>query len=239
MMSARRVGASSGIVGALLLAAYFIAPALLGWPYAGATPATIAAYATTHAALFYAGAWLQVTGTTLCVVFFLSLVLLSAPTAGLADQVAVLGAGLLVATVVVEAAFLVAVPVAAGSGDPATAMTMFTLSNGVFVRVFPLAPASATLIAVGLVLRRSGVLGARLATAALALGAAFEIAGLVAIVSPAGVVGGAILSVGQGLWVVVAAVSLWQAGAPRRAGEQARWMPGTRPDHPREEGVAR
>ena len=120
----------------------------------------------------------------------------------------VVAAAALLATVVAETAFLVAVPIATGAGDTGTASTMFTLSNGVFVRVFPLAPASATLIALGVVLRRSGVLRRWTATTALGLGMAFELAGIVAIFSTVGLVAAVALSVGQGLWVLAAGIGL-------------------------------
>jgi hypothetical protein len=85
---------------------------------------------------------------------------------------------------------------------------MFALSNGVFLRVFPLAPASATLIGLGLVLRRSNLLGRSIATAALGLGIAFEGAGIAAIALPGAVVVLAILSAVQAVWVVAASLRL-------------------------------
>src|SRR5262245_24277182 len=136
----RRLAAATGLAGAALLAAYFAAPALLGWPYAGDTPAHLAAYALDHARLFYAGAWLQGTGTLLCVVFFLALVELSGTLNRLPGVLVAVGAACLLAVVLVESAMLVAVPMAASSGDLAAVSTTFGLSNGVFVRVFPLAP---------------------------------------------------------------------------------------------------
>src|SRR4029077_10434411 len=82
---------------------------------------------------------------------------------------------------------------------------------GVFVRVFPLAPASATLIGLGFVLRRSGMLGRPLATSALGVGIAFELAGIAAVFSTAGLVAAVVLSVGQGIWVLVAAFGLMRS----------------------------
>ncbi len=77
----RRVAARCGILGPILLVLYFGAPAFTGWPYAGASPEQVTAYATTHAWLFYAGAWLQVTGTLLSLVFFMGLRAVPAPRA--------------------------------------------------------------------------------------------------------------------------------------------------------------
>lgn len=65
--------ATAGIAGPLLLSAYFAAPALTGWPFSGATPDVIIDYAKGHTLLFFAGGWLQATGSVLSVVFFLAL----------------------------------------------------------------------------------------------------------------------------------------------------------------------
>jgi hypothetical protein len=198
----------AGVLGAIALGLYFVAPALVAWPYGGASPAVVAAYADAHAALFFGGAWLQVTGTLLCAVLILTLVRQSGAGSDLLGMVTVMATAVLLATVVIEAAFLIAVPVAAGSGDSATAASMFTLSNGVFLRVFPLAPASATLIGLGLILRPSNLLGPSLATIALGLGIAFEVAGIAAIFVPAAIAVVGILSAVQGLWFVAAGIRL-------------------------------
>jgi hypothetical protein len=68
----RVLGALAGITGPVLLVAYFTAPALVSWPYAGASPSKLIAYATAHRLLFYSGGWLQVTGALLSMVFFTS-----------------------------------------------------------------------------------------------------------------------------------------------------------------------
>ena len=217
----RRVGGACGILGALALALYFVLPAFLAWPYAGASGQAIVEYANAHPALFYAGAWLQVTGTVLCVVFFLSLVRLAGPTLELAGLLALVGATVLLSTVVIEAAFLVAVPIAAKAGDVGTASSMFALSNGVFVRVFPLAPASLTLVALGFVLLRSGLLGRPTAWIAIGLGVAFELAGVLAIISGVAVVAAAVLSAAQGLWVLAAAALLLASSRSKLGGSPA------------------
>jgi hypothetical protein len=215
------VGAVSGVIGALLLGVYFAAPAALGWPYDGASASTISAYAKAHEALFFGGAWLQVTGTLLCAVLFLAIVYLAGAAAGLAGLVTIASTAVLLATVVVEAAFLVAVPIAAAAGDSATTVTMFTLSNGVFVRVFALAPASATLVGLGLAILRSRCLGGAIGWSAVGLGVGFEAAGILAIWSAAGVVAGAILAAAQALWVITASVSLARTSAERGSWPEA------------------
>ena len=208
----RQVGGWCGILGSLLVAAYFLAPAFLDWPYGGASGVAITTYARSHAVLFGGGAWLQVTGTLLSVVFFLSVVHLARAASSLAGLVTVVAAAVLLATVVADAAFLGAVPTAAAVGDTSTADTLFALSNGAFVRVFPLAPASLTLIGVGLVLMHSGLFTRWLAYGALSLGVAFELAGAAAVMSNAGVVASIVLSVGQGLWALAAAITLLRSG---------------------------
>src|SRR5215472_13287751 len=140
----RKLAATCGLAGPALLVAYFAAPAFLGWPYAGATEPELVRYATSHQTLFYAGQWLQGTGTMLCVVFFVALLHAAGPLARPSAVVALIGSAGLLAIVLVEGAFLAAVPAAAMNGDAATVATAFALSNGAFLRVFPVAPASVT-----------------------------------------------------------------------------------------------
>jgi hypothetical protein len=204
----RRWAAAAGVAGPVALVVYFTAPALVGWPYAGGSADQVAAFARSHETLFYAGAWLQATGTLLSVVFFLALVLLARATACLSGLVVIVGSASLLAVVLVEAAFLVAVPIAAANNDNGTVATAFAMSNGVFVRVFPLAPASATLIGLGAILRRGDVLDRRFGTAALGIGAAFVIGGVISVFATAGLLLIVLLSVGQAIWTAVAAINL-------------------------------
>jgi hypothetical protein len=203
-----RAGSAAGLIGAGLLATYFLVPPLIGWPYAATDSADIMAFAATRGVLFPAGAWLQVTGTLLCVVLFAAILTLAHAYASLPGLLALLMSAVLLSTVVIEAVLLVAVPIAAVNGDAATAATTFALSNGVFARVFPMAPASATLIALGLVIVHSEVAALRIGRAAIALGVAFELAGLLAILSPVGLVVVVVLSVAQCVWLVAASLSI-------------------------------
>ena len=77
----RALGALAGIIGPVLLAAYFTIPALVHWPNAGASPAKLIAYANAHRLLFYGGGWLQATGALLSIVFFLVCCSSAAPAA--------------------------------------------------------------------------------------------------------------------------------------------------------------
>ena len=108
----------------------------------------------------------------------------------------------------IEGAFLMAVPQAAISGDAATVATAFALSNGVFVRVFPLAPASASFVGLGAVIMGSGVLHRWFGYVAVGIGAAFELAGIIALVSGIAVIAVIVLSVGEEVWILAAAIAL-------------------------------
>ena len=207
-LNVRRIGSMCGIGGTIALAIYFTAPALLGWPFAGGSAAELATYARSHDVLFFAGAWLQGTGALLSAVFILAVVYLARATTSLPGLVTIVGTAVLLATVAIEAAFLVAVPIAAAAGDDATVRTAFAMSNGVFVRIFPLVPASATLIGLGVVLTGTDVLDRRFGRLALGLGIAFEVAGLVAVFSSIGLVLGIALSIGQDVWLLAAAIAL-------------------------------
>jgi hypothetical protein len=204
----RLLVAACGLAGTLCLTVYFAAPAFTSWPYAGAAPDRLAAYALAHQSLFYAGAWFQATGTLLCVVFFLAIVQLSGAGGRVAGLVVVVASASLLAIVLVEGVFLVAVPQAASSGDLATMATAFNLSNGVFLRVFALAPSSATYLGLGALLVSSRLLPPPFGYSAVAIGVAFELAGLVAVLTSAGLVLIIVLSVGQELWIVATAIAI-------------------------------
>lgn len=204
----RVVGAACGIVGPILLALYFGAPAAFNWPYSGASAAQLSAYAGSHQTLFFAGAWLQATGSMLSVVFFLAIIHLSGAAGRLFGLLTIVASALLLAVVLVEGAFLIAVPLAAAGGDAATVRTAFDLSNGVFVRVFPLAPASASFIGLGGVILGSNVLSRWFGYVAVGVGVAFEVAGIAAIFSAFGLILAIVLSIGQELWIIAAAVAL-------------------------------
>jgi len=74
--------------------------------------------------------------------------------------------------------------------------------------VFPLAPASATYLGLGVVVLGSGVLHRWFGYAAVGLGLVFEAAGIVALFTVVGLVLAIILSVVQELWIVAAAIAL-------------------------------
>lgn len=212
----RLVGGLAGVLGPLLLIAYFLTPLLVGWPGLAAGEAGIVAYAAGHSMLFYLGGWLQVTGALASIVLFLALVRLADATAGLPGSAVIVGAALLLAVVCVEAAFLETVPMAVASGDPAAASTTFLLANGVFVRIFPLAPAPLVFAGIGIVLRGCRVLPRPFAPAALTVAAGFVLAGILAVFTEIGVVLATVMSVVEAIWVAAAAIALLASRRARR-----------------------
>jgi hypothetical protein len=155
---------------------------------------------------------LQATGTLLSIVFFLAIVQLARAASQLSGLLVIVASTALLSLVLVEGAFMVAVPQAAMAGDTSTVVTTFALSNGVFVRVFPLAPASASYLALSAVILGSRVLHRTFGYLAAAIGLAFAVAGLVAIFSTLGLVLTIVLSVVQELWIVAAAIALGWSG---------------------------
>jgi hypothetical protein len=204
----RRWGATAGILGPVLLVIYFATPAFVHWPYAGANPTDLTAYANTHASLFYVGGWLQVTGAALSVLFFLVLLQLSGARARLAGALTLVGSALLLSVVTVEAALLEAVPGAAAAGDQATVATTFALSNGVFARIFPLAPAPLLFAGVGLALRCAQVLPRFYARSALVVAGLFVLSGIAANFGTPGLIFAIAMSGVQAIWIAAAAITL-------------------------------
>jgi hypothetical protein len=197
-----------GLGGPVLLSAYFAAPVFTGWPLAGAAPELLEGYAAGHARLFYAGAWLQASGALLSVVFFLLLAELAQPPA-FARGLVLTGASVMLSVVVIDAAFMVAVPMAAANGDLATVATAFALSNGVFVRVFPLVPAPLMFAGAAVALSGSALLPRVFVPCAWLLAAFFELAGIGAIFSQGAFIAAVVLSIVQQAWIVSAAICLW------------------------------
>jgi hypothetical protein len=204
----RILAALAGIAGPVLLAAYFITPALAGWPYAAEPPGKLIAYATTHRLLFYAGGWLQATGALLSIVFLLALLQITGARRTLAGSAAITGCAVLLSMVVVEAALLQAVPVAAANGDQATVATAFELINGVFVRIYPLAPAPLLFAGIGFALSGASILPRVFARTAVLISGLFLVAGLAAVFTTAGLILASVMSVVEAIWIPAAAIAL-------------------------------
>jgi hypothetical protein len=212
----RILGALAGILGPVLLAAYFTVPALTNWPDAAESPAKLTAYANAHRLLFYSGGWLQVTGALLSIVFLLVLLQLSGARGTLAGSVALTGCAVLLSVVVVEAALLEVVPAAAANGDQGAVATAFTLANGVFTRIYALAPAPLVFAGIGFALSGTSILPRVFARSAVLISGLFLIAGLVAAFSNAGLTFATVMSVVEAIWIPAAAIAF--AGTRRLPG---------------------
>lgn len=124
--------------------------------------------------------------------FFLVLLQLSGARHTLAGSATLTGCALLLSVVAIEAALLEAVPVAAANGDQATVATAFALSNGVFARIFPLAPAPLVFAGIGFALSGSSILPRVFARSAVLISGLF-----LAIV----------MSVVEAVWIAAAAIA--------------------------------
>jgi len=209
----RVLGALAGVAGPVLLAVYFTAPALAHWPYAGTSPDKLIAYATAHRLLFYCGGWLQATGALLCIVFLLVLLQNSGARSTLAGSIALTGCAVLLSVVVVEAALLEVVPAAAANGDQGTVATAFTLANGVFTRIYPLAPAPLVFAGIGFALAGSTILPRVFARSAVLIAGLFLIAGLAATFTTAGVIFATVMSGVEAIWIPAAAIAFARTSA--------------------------
>ncbi|MGN6795531.1 MAG: hypothetical protein ACTHJW_24325 [Streptosporangiaceae bacterium] len=204
----RMLGALAGIIGPLLLIFYFITPLLLGnWPSPGESPGKLAAYAIAHRTLFYLGGWLQGTGALLSVAFLLVLLQRTGARRTLAGSATLIGCAVLLSVVAVEAAMLVAVPVAAANGDHATVATGFELASGVFVRIYPLIPAPLVFAGIGFALSGTRVLPPVFARAAVLISSLFLVSGLAAVFGAAGLVFATVMSVVEAIWIPAAAIA--------------------------------
>jgi hypothetical protein len=204
----RRLGAAAGVTGPVLLATYFAAPAVTNWPYAGASPEELVRYANSHQLLFFAGGWLQATGALWSIIFLLVLLQLSGARGQLAGSATIVGCAILLAVVVIEAALLEAVPMAAAAGDKVTVATTFALSNGVFARIFPIAPAPLVFAGIGFALARSDVLPTWFGRSALVVAGLFELSGIAAVFSTIGLIFAIVMSVVDAIWILAAALAL-------------------------------
>lgn len=204
----RRLVALSGILGPIALTVYFGAPWLVHWPMGNVTSEQLASFASDNRSIFFLGAWFQGIGSLLSVLFFIGIVVLARATDHLAGLVAVAASAVLLGLSLVEGAFLMTVPLAVASGHAATAQATFDLSTMTFVHVFPIVPVPAVLFSLGAVILGSRLLPRSLGTAALAIGAAFEIVGFAALFNEAFVIPIIGLLVVDELWIIAAALSL-------------------------------
>jgi len=200
------------MLGPLMLAAYFAAP-LLEPPLARLvyaphpTTAQVVDIGRRYHELLYAGTWLQATGALLAVIFFLALADLTGGTRPLAAKITQLGSAVLLAVVLAEVVFTLTWASAAVDGQATSSRASFDLMSA-FIRVFPLVPAPALYLSVGVLLLGIPVLPSAFARLALALGAAFAVTGLIGIFLSAAAAATAGLSGLQVVWVIAAAIAL-------------------------------
>jgi len=169
-----------------------------------------------HKLLFYAGGWLQATGALLSVVFLLVLLHRSGTRGTLAWSVALTGFAVLLSVVMVEAALLEAVPVAAANGDQGTVATAFMLANGVFTRIYPLAPAPLVFAGIGFALSGTTILPRVFARSAVVISGLFLLSGLAAVFGTPGLIFAIVMSVVEAIWIPAAAIAFARGQTRKR-----------------------
>ncbi len=205
----RVLTALCGIVGVAMLGAYFAAP--IPQPPTNASAAQVADVAMRYRDSVMLGGWLQACGTTLSVVFFLSLVHRSGAVTKLAGVLTTLASAVLLAVGLFEASLLIDVATAAANGHAATALSSYDLM-GVFVHTFPIVPAPFTFLSLGWVLLGSPVLPRLFGYLALAIGVAFEVVGFAGLFSSAALIATIVVIAAFELWILAAAIVLLVRG---------------------------
>jgi hypothetical protein len=200
-----------------MLAAYFatplFTPGLGHLIYASHPPtAEVVSIGRQYHELLYAGSWLQATGALLSVIFFLALAGRASTQESMAARIVQLGSAVLVAVVLAEAVFTFTWVGAAVNGQIASSRASFDLMAA-FVRVFPIVPAPAIYLPLGLLLLRGLVLPRAFAYVAVGLGVAFVIFGLVGALLPAAAAGTGGLAALQVIWIIAAAIALHTTAA--------------------------
>ncbi|MDQ4503651.1 hypothetical protein [Sinomonas sp. ASV322] len=201
-----------GLVGALLFGFYFGVPALFPRMEAlvySSRPVTseVLAVGAQYEQLVVFGTWLQATGATLCVIFFIGLLFVSASTGTLPAYMVLLGSALLVALVLMEGVFTLTWVISSEAGVVESARAGYDLMSR-FIQVFPLVPAPAVYLPLGVILLRRRILPTWLGWMALALGAAFLLVGLLEVFLPLAQAFAAGLAGLQDLWILTAAIIL-------------------------------
>jgi hypothetical protein len=197
--------AASGILGVLLLSAYFAAP--FPQPPANATVDQIAATANKYSTLLLIGGWLQITGTMLAAIFFIGLVYLSRAITRLSGMLTLFAAAVLLSTSLLEATLLMNVAYATTNGHPQTALNSWDLMT-MFIHVFPIGPAPLSYLSLGALLLGSAVLPRLFGYLALLLGGAFALVGFLGLLVPAVNYGIIALLITQEVWILAAGVTL-------------------------------
>jgi hypothetical protein len=206
-----RLVIAGGVVGPLMLLAYFIvpffAPPLARVLYAAhPRTAVVASVAKRYQELIYFGTWLQAIGALLMIIFLLTLADASRGSHRVELSAVRVGAAVLLGVVLVEGLCSLAWATAAVNGETFSSRASFDLMAP-FARIYPLIAVPLIAIGLGILLRDSDVLPRVFARVSLGLGVAFVIGGFVGIMVPAasGVVGA--LAALQALWILAAALA--------------------------------
>jgi hypothetical protein len=206
-----------GILGVLILSAYFAAP--FPQPPASATVDEIAKTANTYSTLLLIGGWLQITGTMLAAIFFIGLVYLARAITQLAGMLTLFAAAALLSTSLLEATLLMNVAYATANGHPQAALNSWDLMT-MFIHVFPIGPAPLSYLSLAALLIGASVLPRLFGYLALLLGVSFALVGFLGLLIPAVNLGIIALLIAQELWILAAGVTLLfrRVGAPTTGG---------------------
>ena len=194
-----------------MLAIYFGTPGLvprLGQLFysSGASVSQIMSAGRDFHGLLELGTWLQVTGALLAVVFLVGLGR-AVPSQSMVASILLVGCCTLLAVVLAEAVFSVTWLQAAQVNDATSGRVSFALMSS-FIRIFPIVPAPAVYVPLGIILRRSRRLPPGFAWTALVIGVGFLAVGIAGIVVPGATIGAAVLSSLQDLWILAAGIGL-------------------------------
>jgi hypothetical protein len=200
----RTLISASGIAGSILLVVYFSAPfVIFPFPPSSASPSQIVSSANQYQLEYMLAAWLQGTGTLLVVLFTLGLVYTAKAWNRFSGWITMLASSTILLLSLMEGTFFIDAAQAVANGHPDAAVTSFDLTF-VFIRSFFIAPS--LLLPLAFVLRKSTILPGAFWPSALALGAAFEILGLVGLFVQATIASIALL-VAMIVWIVSAALA--------------------------------
>ena len=196
---------TSGIVGSILLVVYFSAPfTIFPFPSSSATMSQIVSNAGQYQLEYMLAAWLQGAGTLLIVVFVLGLVFVARAWNRFAGWITMLASAAVLMLSLMEGTFFIDAAQAVANGHPDAAVTSFDLTF-VFIHTFFIAPS--LLLPLAFVLRHSKLLPGPFWPSAFILGVAFEIFGLIGLLTPALTVPSIVLLVAMVIWMISAALA--------------------------------
>jgi hypothetical protein len=207
----QRAIALCGLVAVAALGVYYSVP--LPLPAADAPAGTIVRFAAKYHDRILLDAWLQAVGSTLAVIFFISVVKLAAGFDKLAGFIALIGSSAVLAMSLLDVTFAFGAVQGAAASHPTTALICFDLTY-VFIHVFPIAPVPATFFGLGVTLLGSSLLPRGFGYAALGLAIAFATLGFLGLFAPAVNSAVVVLLSAQELWIASAALMLAARQSP-------------------------